>query len=268
MMTRLYQCHHYIRYLTQMNNALVFENYYNNAEVNSILIMELDGTVLDVNRAFTKNFGYTNEAIQGQNFNILFNEQDREKRKPELELETVTATGQATDENFVINDKGLAIWAMGESLLVADIEGQQYIVKDIVNLQSKKQLQLFLLETEELLERIFESSNDIPMMVLNGSMKLMKVNNAFLSLFGLPEAPPPGSRLADLPHSFWQGAEIKKAVSEVIIHDQPFKQREFKIDTGAGEMKTLAFNSRVIEGKAGMERKVFLLIEGITPNKS
>jgi PAS domain S-box-containing protein len=106
------------------------------------------------------------------------------------------------------------------------------------------------------------------MMVLDGSMKIMKVNNAFLSLFGLPEAPPSGSRLADLLHSFWQSAEIKKAVSEVIINDRPFKHREFKIGTSAGEIKTLAFNSRMIEGKAGIGRKVFLLIEDITPNKS
>jgi PAS domain-containing protein len=123
-------------------------------------------------------------------------------RKPELELETVIATGQSHDENYVINDKNLAIWALGESLLVADVEEQQYIVKDIINLQAKKQLQLFHIETEELLEHIFESSDDVPMMVLDGSLKLIKANTAFVSLFELQETPLTGSRLADIPHPF------------------------------------------------------------------
>jgi PAS domain S-box-containing protein len=248
-----------------MNKALLFENYYHNAKVNSILIMEKDGTVLDVNKAFTKNFGYTSERIQGQNFNILFNKRDREKRKPELELETVIATGQSNDENYVLNEKGLAIWALGESLLVADVEGQQYIVKDIVNLQAKRQLHLFLIETDELLERIFESSNDVPMMVLDGSVKLIKANTAFLSLFELQEALPSGSRLSDIPHSFWQGADIKKEMSSVLINNQALKHRTFQIQTSSGEIKAITIDSRIIEGKAGAGRKVFLLIEDAIP---
>jgi PAS domain S-box-containing protein len=246
-----------------MYNALLFEKYYHNAEVNSILIMEMDGTVLDVNRAFTTNFGYTNESIQGQNFHILFTEQDRQKHMPQQELQRVIATGQSTDENYVINDKGLAIWAIGESMLVADIDGKDYIVKDVVNLQAKKQLQLFLMQTEELLERIFESSKDVIMMVLDGSMKIVKMNNAFLSLFELEQAPPFGSRLSDIPHSFWQQPEIKKDVSSIIINNQPIKRKEFFFQTRTGETKGIRLDSRIIEGQNGAGRKIFILIEEI-----
>jgi len=226
--------------------------------------MEIDGTVLDVNQAFTKNFGYTNEVIQGQNFNVLFTEKDKEKRKPQIELETVNATGQATDENYVINNKGLAIWALGESMLVADIEGKHYIVKDLVNLQAKKQLQLFLMQTEELLERIFESSTDIPMMVLDGSMKIVKVNPAFLSLFELHEAPHEGGRLSDIPHPFWNSSDIKKALTAVIISNTPLKRQELSFTTRSGETKTVVFDSRTIDGQQGKGRKIFLLMEEIT----
>ena len=247
-----------------MNNALLFEKYYHNAEVNSILIMEMDGTVLDVNRAFTKNFGHTNEAIQGQNFHILFTEQDRQKQMPQQELQRVIATGQSTDENYVINSQGLAIWALGESMLVADIDGKDYIVKDVVNLQAKKQLQLFLMQTEELLERIFESSKDITIMVLDGSLKIVKMNNAFLSLFDLQEALPSGSRLSEIPHPFWQGADIKKELSSIVINNQELKHRKFHFQTRSGENKVITMDSRIIEGRAGTGRKVFLLIEDVT----
>jgi PAS domain S-box-containing protein len=247
-----------------MHSALLFEKYYHNAEVNSILIMEMDGTVLDVNRAFTKNFGYTNEAIQGQNFQILFTEEDKKNRKPQLELDTVTTTGQATDENYVINSKGLPIWSIGESMLVADIEGKHYIVKDVVNLQAKKQLQLFLMQTEELLERIFETSTEVPMMVLDGSMKVVKANPAFLSLFELPEALPSGSRLSDIPHPFWQQPEIKKEVSSIIIKNQPLKRKEFHMQNSKREIKAIRLDSRIIEGQTSEGRKIFILIEEVS----
>lgn len=163
-----------------------------------------------------------------------------------------------------MNSKGLAVWSLGESLLVDDKEGKQFIVKDIVNLQAKKQLQLFLIETEELLERIFESSKDVPMMVLGGSMKIIKTNAAFLSLFELQEAPPENGRLSEIAHPFWQSAEIKKVVSAIIISDTPLKHREFVLRTRSGKDKTIKIDSRIIEGQRGAGRKIFLLIEEVT----
>ncbi|MEJ7683113.1 MAG: PAS domain S-box protein [Segetibacter sp.] len=118
----------------------------------------------------------------GRNFSILFNESDREKNRPQVELQTVKAKGQAQDENYIIDKEGHEIWVLGESLLINDQKGDKFIVKDIINLQAKKQLQLFLTETEELLERIFDSTKDLPMIIINGSMKIIKANIAFLHL--------------------------------------------------------------------------------------
>ena len=78
-----------------MDTTLFFEYYYNNAEVNSILIMDSGGVVLDVNRAFTQNFGYDKEEIKGKNFTVLFVEKDKEEHKPEHELNRVLSTGQS-----------------------------------------------------------------------------------------------------------------------------------------------------------------------------
>lgn len=179
-----------------------FNSYYNNAKVNSILVMSCEGVILDVNQAFTNNFGYSNEDVRGHNFSLLFTEDDRLNELPELELKNVAATGQANDENYVIDKQGLSIWSLGESILVSDSEGSDYIVKDIINLQAKRNVEFFLTETEELLEKIFESSKEIPMIVLDGGMKILKVNRPFLNLFDIAEQPPEGGRVAELPNAF------------------------------------------------------------------
>lgn len=225
--------------------------------------MDCKGVIFDVNQAFTTNFGYSKNDLKGQNFNILFNEFDRKKKLPELELETVTASGQAQDENYVVDKEGLEVWALGESLLVSNEEGEKYIVKDIINLQAKKQLQLFLNETEELLERIFESTKDLSIMILDSRMKIIKANRAFLHLFEISDAPLAGSRLSDLNHPFWSNEEIKNEIRNIIINNQPLRHREFLLETRRGIKKKVKFDSQIIESKTGMGRKIFIMIEDV-----
>ncbi|HLL45035.1 MAG TPA: PAS domain-containing protein [Segetibacter sp.] len=246
-----------------MNTSAFFNPYYNNAKLNSILIMDCTGVIFDVNQAFTTNFGYSKNDLKGQNFNILFNEFDRKKKLPELELETVTASGQAQDENYVVDKEGLEVWALGESLLVSNEEGENYIVKDIINLQAKKQLQLFLNETEELLERIFESTKDLSIMILDSRMKIIKANRAFLHLFEISDAPLEGSRLSDLNHPFWRNDEIKNEIRNIIINNQPLRHREFLLETRRGIKKKVKFDSQIIESKTDMGRKIFIMIEDV-----
>ena len=225
--------------------------------------MDCKGVIFDVNQAFTTNFGYSKNDLKGQNFNILFNEFDRKKKLPELELETVTASGQAQDENYVVDKEGLEVWALGESLLVSNEEGENYIVKDIINLQAKKQLQLFLNETEELLERIFESTKDLSIMILDSRMKIIKANRAFLHLFEISDAPLEGSRLSDLNHPFWRNDEIKNEIRNIIINNQPLRHREFLLETRRGIKKKVKLDSQIIESKTGMGRKIFIMIEDV-----
>jgi PAS domain S-box-containing protein len=216
------------------------------------------------NQAFTNNFGYTNDEIKGKNFSILFNEKDRLNIKPQKELVALSLHGQAQDENYIINKNGQQIWCTGESIVVANIKGEKFIVKDIVNLQSKKQLQLFLNNTDEILETIFNSSTDIPMMILDGGLKIQKVNKGFLDMFELAESPIPGSRLTDLPHPFWKSTEIKSHVSKIIINQEALREKQFSITTKSGENKRIQIDSKIMDKHTGSGRKIFIIVEDIT----
>ena len=247
-----------------MDTAQFFDHYFNNAALNSILVMESNGIVLDVNRSFTKNFGYQKEEIKGKYFKILFNDLDQTLKKPEKELQTVLSIGQANDENYIVHKNGHEIWCTGETILVKAADGQSYLVKDIINLQAKKQLQLFLSATEDLLHRIFDSSGEIPMMILDGSMKVQKVNQAFVDLFEIGGMPDSGSRLSDINHTFWQQQSMKKELSNIIVTNQPLRRKEFMFTTKSGEMKLVMVDSKIIENLQN-GKTVFLIIEDITP---
>ena len=247
-----------------MDTARFFDDYFNNAAVNAILVMDPYGIVLDANQSFIKNFGYEKDEIKGKHFKILFNHLDQTLRKPEKEVETVLSTGQANDENYIVHKNGHEIWCTGETILVKAADGQSYLVKDIINLQAKKQLQLFLSATEELLQRIFDSSGEIPMMILDGSMKVQKVNQAFVDLFEIGGMPDAGSRLSDINHTFWQQQSIKKELSSIIVTNQPLRRKEFMFTTKSGETKLVMIDSKIIDNLQN-GKTVFLIIEDITP---
>jgi PAS domain S-box-containing protein len=141
--------------------------------------------------------------------------------------------------------------------------GENYIVKDVVNLQSRKQVQLFLNDTEEILERIFHSSKDVAMMILDGSLKIQKVNAAFLQLFDLREAPATESRLADLPNSFWNREDFRIELRQTLVTNSPLKDREFEIETAAGDQKKLKLSSKIIDRRMGLGRHLFIIIDEV-----
>jgi PAS domain S-box-containing protein len=242
-----------------MDTTLFFDAYFKNVEMNSILIMQCDGTMLSVNQAFTHNFGYTTEDVAGKNFSLLFNQSDQEAGVPQEELQMVRANLQANDENYVMDKNGAAIWCIGEAVLVDGIEGHKFIVKDIINLQSKRQLQLFLTETEEVLDRIFETSMGMPMMVLDGGMKILKVNSSFVQLFKLTKAPAAHSRLADMDHPFWSSNALRAELANILVTNQAIKNKRYLLQED-GETKTILVNTKIIAATKDKSRRIFVLI--------
>jgi PAS domain S-box-containing protein len=248
-----------------MDTNSFFEDYYNNAEVNSIIILNEEGTILDVNHAFSHNFGYAKEEIKGKHLSMLFTRPDLEKNKPQIELKTVLATGQAHDENYIVDKQGNEIWCTGESMLVRTKEGEKFIVKDIINLQAKKQLQLFLKETDELLHRIFDSSKDIPMMIMDGSMKVQKVNSAFLELFEMDQFPITGSRLSDLNNSFWNSENLRIDVRKILVDNKPLSKKKYFLETRSGRQKQIIIDSKIVDQHLTREKEIFIIVEDVTP---
>ncbi len=244
-----------------MNTSGFFNHYYHNAKVNSIIILNTSGVILDINHGFTINFGYELNDLKGKHFRILFTEADLALNKPENELQAVLSTGQANDENYVIDKHGKATWCTGEAVLVIGDDGEKFIVKDIINLQSRRQLQLFLKDTEELLQHIFENSKEIPMIIVDSSLKVHQVNDAFLNEFQIQNKPAAGSRLFNLNHPFFKDPGFKDEVSKIMVSNVPFRNREFTFESKTGEQKSIKLNSKIIDGHSTMGKKLFLIIE-------
>ncbi|MGI8892112.1 MAG: PAS domain S-box protein, partial [Bacteroidia bacterium] len=160
----------------------IFDALFKNSRENTIIILSKEGTISDVNKAFCQKFGYSPSDVIGKYFNIFFNDRDIQKGLPEQELEEVKEKGSAEDNNYLVNKDGTETWVSGESILVKNDVGDEYILKIIQNIHPIKELQHTLKKEYEFSHNIIMSIND-SLIVIDDKYNIHKYNNSFCTLF-------------------------------------------------------------------------------------
>lgn len=153
------------------------ESILRNSEQAAILLMNRQGKILDINTAVTKIFGFDRGDLIGENFEILFTEEDRLKNKPEKEVNTVSKEGTALDKNYVVQKNGKPLWCSGESILLKTEEGKTYFLKVILNINNEKLLEEYLTSRNEELQ---QARQDLILTIeelTNKNSALVQVNN-------------------------------------------------------------------------------------------
>jgi PAS domain S-box-containing protein len=249
-----------------MDTSTFFDFFFTRAKQNAVLIMDEKGVILKVNKAFTNAFGYTNEEIAEKNFRILFIDEDKKLNRPEMELETVKNEGSTNDENYVVHKDGVPIWSTGESIWI-QLEDEHYIMKVIHNIHAQKQLERFLIESNEFIESIFESIRDSALIILDSMMRIIKVNTTFSKFFEIENTIKEGSRLSDLHNPFLSSEVVKKEIRKVIVTNDPIKGKQFEIETKSGEKKLITVDSKIIHVEPSPERKLLIVIKEASHEK-
>ena len=222
--------------------------------------MDKQGVILNINKAFHLRFGYEMADLTGKNFSILYTKKDKEAFKPERELQNVIKDGSASDENYLVNKAGNKIWVTGESVLIEN-ENEAYVVKVIHNIHAQKQLERFLLQSHEFIDTVFDSIEESALLVLDSRLRVIKANKAFINLFELEQPVTEGSRLTDLNHSFWQRADVRQEAVSFLTTPNGSEKKFFDIETKSEESKKISLQGKLIEGVAGAERKLLVMIK-------
>ena len=162
-----------------------FETLFNNTVENNILLLDQKGKIIIVNKAFTECFGYTQKDLEGKEAAILFTEEDQKKRKPEKEITRTISVGQASDNNYLVKKDRTIVWVSGESVLLKNEAGENYILKIIQNINREKQNEKNALQLSNLNENILAAINDV-VILIDEQLNILKTNHAFAFLFNRP----------------------------------------------------------------------------------
>jgi PAS domain S-box-containing protein len=137
-----------------------FDHFIGNSQIASIFILDKTGKILDISKGVERSYGYSSDDLIGENFSIIFTDEDKNAQKPEIELSTVLKKGSASDFNYIVHKNGTLIWTQGESVFVKNEAGEAYVVKNVYDINQEKLLTESLANTEKnqnILSEIFHS---------------------------------------------------------------------------------------------------------------
>ncbi|MEJ7626340.1 MAG: PAS domain-containing protein [Ferruginibacter sp.] len=242
-----------------MNSENFFKDIFRNARENSLIIMDSRGYIIKASRSFTTSFGYSAGDIAGKHFRMLFTTADRKIKKPENEIKVAIAEGSKSDNNYLVHKDGSLIWVMGESVSVKHAT-EKYLVKIIHNIHAQKQLERFLMESNEFVDTIFDSIKDTSLIILDSALKVVKSNKAFNKMFSLRSSPVEGSRLTQIENDFWKDTSVRKKLLDSFINRQSIKNERFTYKPKKGSEKHINIDSKLMDGDAN-EKKILLVIK-------
>jgi PAS domain S-box-containing protein len=235
-----------------------FEALFSETQQNTVLLLDKEGVIKQVNTAFNKGFGYTDDEIIGKHFKILFTEEDQKKGMPEHELSNVLQKGQCMDNNYLVNKNKVITWVSGESILVKNDKGEISILKLIQDIHSQKEYELSLQSSNEFNESILSSIEDI-VVVLNSDMKIVKANRAFSKLF-MQEPDVEALNFSDLIKTHDAKGDLQNKILLAINTKKGFVNKEMEIQTLDGDKKVFNISCSPMEDNTN----VLLVIHDIT----
>ncbi|MEG9524191.1 MAG: PAS domain S-box protein [Hyphomicrobiales bacterium] len=100
----------------QAEQRLLHERILDSAADYAIVAMDPEGRVTRWNAGAERVLGWTEAEMLGQPVDAFFTPEDREGRRPEVEMRLARDHGQATDERWHLRKDGRRFWASGEMM--------------------------------------------------------------------------------------------------------------------------------------------------------
>lgn len=137
-----------------LDNPLVFDIIFRNAESTSILIFDPSGKIVDFNRAFKNLLGYSKESLIGKNVSALFSRNDLKANIPGRVMKKAMEIGVSHDDIFLRHHNGSPVWIHGECIMAKDRSGQKLFVNIIHDLSKERLLEQELKDKNREQEKI------------------------------------------------------------------------------------------------------------------
>ena len=110
---------------------------------------------------------------------------------------------------------------------------------------------------------------DEPFAVLDEELRVLTVNRAFVSFFGLDEPAARGVHFHDLVDASWGGTDLRRAAAELWADESSEREREIPVDLPAVGRRRLRLTVAAVKRKPGGRRFILLTVlpvtQGVTP---
>ena len=242
-----------------------YRSLFANAKMNSVLIIDPNGIIVEANRAFLSSFGYDEADIIGENFSILFTEADQKKDLPLRELMTVIDEGQSFDNNYLVNKNKTLTWVSGESLLLTNAQHERLILKVIQNIHAQKESEFSIIRLNNFNENILGTIED-GVIVLDENLKILKANHSFTQIFNFSDKDVSKIDFKAFISTFDINSELHNAILGVFQSKSNISRIQLDMDSPSMERKTFDVSCTQL-AEEGIQTKILLIFHDITAQK-
>jgi PAS domain S-box-containing protein len=166
----------------------IYHDMIEEIEDYAILLIDVEGNVVNWNKGAEKIKGYTAKEIIGKNFHLFYTPEDRERGIPEKLIKKAALKGKASDEGWRVRKDGTCFWG---SILITAIHdenkkviGFSKVTRDLTDKKNVAETERNLLQTKAGLMKLFNVSPSGMILADIESGKLLEVNQTFLTIFG------------------------------------------------------------------------------------
>jgi diguanylate cyclase (GGDEF)-like protein/PAS domain S-box-containing protein len=202
-----------------------------------------DGTVIDVNDAWTRTFGYAREELLGRNFVEvgLWLDVDARRRLRELLL------AQSTVRNYECHWRKKT-GEIADVLLSGDLielDGEPVVLSTGLEVTERKRAEARLRESEGRFVKIFQSS-PVPVVISRlADGRYLEVNDAWARWSGWSRDEAVGRTSIDL--NLWSHSEDREQFVQVVRSGVVVRNMEMRFRKRSGELAEVLVSAEVIE---------------------
>jgi PAS domain S-box-containing protein len=143
---------------------------------------------------------------------------------------------------------------------------QRTFLTAIVDIRDRIRSERELAEAKEFSDSIVETVSQ-PLAVLDGDLRIVSVNRAFVEFFKKPAEYARGRVFEVMLNLWWSGNALRDALEKVLVRDQPLEHFHIETDLRDVGKRSLLLNARRLHRKAGANPLILVALEDITLRK-
>lgn len=206
----------------------------------AIFLLDQQGHVVTWNQGAERIKGYTFDEIRGRHFSAFYPSEERERGKPDYELQVAAQEGRFEDEGWRIRKDGSRFWANVIITALKDRQGALLGFGKVTRDISERKWAM-----EATFEKVFRSSpNPIFLSTLDDS-RFIEVNRAFCELLGYGPEELIGQSSIGL--GVWPYPEERTLIVSELKAGRPVRAEACEMRTKSGERRSVDVSADSIE---------------------